>query len=64
MPILRQLRVLEREGLSGDGESARAELGDFLAELDKAATRFTEQREARRARAERAGRRTAATGGS
>jgi acyl-[acyl-carrier-protein] desaturase len=51
MPVLRQLRVFEREDLSGDGESARAELVQFLAGLDAAATRFTEQREARRARA-------------
>jgi acyl-[acyl-carrier-protein] desaturase len=51
MPVLRQLRVFEREELSGDGESARAELVDFLAGLDNAATRFTEQRDARRARA-------------
>jgi acyl-[acyl-carrier-protein] desaturase len=54
MPVLRQLRVFEREELSGDGESARAELVEFLAELDRAATRFTEQREARRARTARA----------
>jgi acyl-[acyl-carrier-protein] desaturase len=50
MPILRQLRVFEREELSADGESARTELAEFLAGLDKVATRFTEQREARRAR--------------
>jgi len=55
MPVLRQLRVFDREELSGDGESARAELAEFLAELDKAATRFTEQRDARRARAARTG---------
>jgi len=54
MPVLRQLRVFEREQLSADGESARAELVEFLAGLDKAATRFTEQREARRARVARA----------
>src|SRR3954468_14564649 len=53
MPVLRQLRVFEREGLSGDGETSRAELTEFLAGLDKAATRFTEQREARRPRAAR-----------
>ena len=49
-PILRNLKALETPGLSGDGESARAELTEFLAGLDQAATRFTEQREARRAR--------------
>jgi acyl-[acyl-carrier-protein] desaturase len=50
-PILRQLRVAEREGLSGDGERAREELFDFVTGLDKAASRFTEQREVSRERA-------------
>ena len=50
MPVLRQLRVFERDGLSGNGESARAELAEFMAGLDAAATRFTDRREARRAR--------------
>jgi acyl-[acyl-carrier-protein] desaturase len=50
MPILRQLRVFERDQLSGDGESARAELAEFMAGLDAAATTFTDRREARRAR--------------
>jgi acyl-[acyl-carrier-protein] desaturase len=45
MPILRQLRVLERTGLSGDGELAREELVAFLAELDRSASRFTEMRD-------------------
>jgi acyl-[acyl-carrier-protein] desaturase len=50
MPILRQLRVFERDEFSGDGERARGELVEFLAGLDKAATRFTERREAAQAR--------------
>jgi acyl-[acyl-carrier-protein] desaturase len=52
-PILRQLRVFERTGLSGDGEAAREELAAFLAELDRNASRFTERRDAVNARARR-----------
>jgi len=51
-PILRQLRVNERETLSGDGARARDELAAFLAALDIAASRFTERRQASRERAE------------
>jgi acyl-[acyl-carrier-protein] desaturase len=51
MPVLRQLKVLERTGLSAEGEKHREELVDYLAGLDKAATRFEEKREASRARA-------------
>jgi len=50
-PILRQLRVNERETLSGDGARARDELYTFLATLDVAASRFTERRQASRERA-------------
>jgi acyl-[acyl-carrier-protein] desaturase len=50
-PILRQLRVDERDTLSDDGERAREELFAFLASLDKAASRFTERRQASRERA-------------
>jgi acyl-[acyl-carrier-protein] desaturase len=50
MPILRQLRVFERDGLTGDGEKAREDLSEFLAGLDSAATRFTERRAKRQAR--------------
>ena len=50
MPILRQLRVFERTGLSGDGELAREELAAFLADLDRAASRFTEMRDKAHAR--------------
>jgi acyl-[acyl-carrier-protein] desaturase len=50
LPVLRTIKAMDRTGLSGDGEVARAELADFLAGLDKAATRFTERREAVQAR--------------
>jgi acyl-[acyl-carrier-protein] desaturase len=49
-PILRQLRVFERTGLSGEGEAAREELAAFLAGLDRNASRFTERRDAVNAR--------------
>jgi acyl-[acyl-carrier-protein] desaturase len=45
-PVLRNLKVLERTGLSGEGERSREELVGFLSELDQAATRFTERRDA------------------
>jgi acyl-[acyl-carrier-protein] desaturase len=50
-PILRQLRALDRDDLTGQGERAREELAGFLAGLDAAATRFTERRDASRERA-------------
>jgi acyl-[acyl-carrier-protein] desaturase len=50
MPIVRQLRVFERDGFSGEGERAREELAAFLAGLDRNANRFVERREAARAR--------------
>ncbi|GAA2514289.1 acyl-ACP desaturase [Pilimelia columellifera] len=50
-PVLRKLRVLETAGLTGDGAVARDELGAFLDQLDGHATRFTERRDAIRARA-------------
>jgi acyl-[acyl-carrier-protein] desaturase len=49
-PVLRTLRISDRVGLSGDGERAREELTTFIAELDRAATRFTERRDNIRAR--------------
>ncbi|MEU5877929.1 acyl-ACP desaturase [Spirillospora sp. NPDC047279] len=49
-PVLRKLGVFELEGLSGDGEKARDELGEFLDQLDEAATKFETRREERRAR--------------
>ncbi|MGW1492033.1 acyl-ACP desaturase [Streptomyces sp. NPDC002402] len=55
MPILRKLRVFEREGLGAAGEAAREELADFLAKLDTQATSFTDRREGiRESRARRA----------
>jgi acyl-[acyl-carrier-protein] desaturase len=49
-PVLRQLRPFEREGLTGEGETARQELSTFMRELDVAASRFVEKREVNRAR--------------
>jgi len=49
-PVLRQLRPFEREGLTAEGETARQELSTFMRELDVAASRFVEKREAKRAR--------------
>ncbi|MEV6968210.1 acyl-ACP desaturase [Hamadaea sp. NPDC051192] len=49
-PILRQLRVLERDGFSGEGEKAREELVEFMTGLDTAASRFEAKREAALAR--------------
>jgi acyl-[acyl-carrier-protein] desaturase len=45
LPVLRNINVLEISGLTGEGEKARDELVVHLAELDRAATRFTERRE-------------------
>jgi acyl-[acyl-carrier-protein] desaturase len=50
MPILRQVKVFERDGLTGDGEKAREELAEFLTGLDAAASRFVTKREAAQAR--------------
>jgi len=50
-PVLRQLRPFEREGFAADGEAARQELSTFMRELDAAASRFVEKREANQARA-------------
>jgi acyl-[acyl-carrier-protein] desaturase len=56
MPVLRNLKVLDLEGLTGDGAQARDELAAFMAGLDAQATRFEERREANRQRvAARAG---------
>ncbi|GAA2059040.1 acyl-ACP desaturase [Catenulispora yoronensis] len=46
MPILRQVRALERTDLGPTGEIARTELVEFLSGLDFAAARFCEKREA------------------
>jgi len=50
-PVLRQVRAMERDDLSGDGEKAREELAEFLYGLDAQATRFVEKRDARLAKA-------------
>ncbi|MGH3470595.1 MAG: acyl-ACP desaturase [Nocardioidaceae bacterium] len=50
MPVLRYCKVFEFEGLSGEGEKARTELAEFMAGLDTSATRFTEKRDALKAR--------------
>ena len=50
MPVLRQWRVWDIEGLDPDGEQARQELSDVLARLDESASRFEDKRETHRAR--------------
>ncbi|WP_326559503.1 acyl-ACP desaturase [Micromonospora sp. NBC_01796] len=50
VPVLRQWDVWNRTGLDADGEAAREQLGAQLEELDKAASRFEEKRDARAAR--------------
>jgi acyl-[acyl-carrier-protein] desaturase len=49
-PVLRYWKVFEIEGLGEEGERARAELADFMADLEKQALRFEERRETLRAR--------------
>lgn len=55
LPVLRQWRVFELEGLNADGDKARQELSEFLDHLDTAATRFTERRARRDSNEERSG---------
>ncbi len=50
-PVLKFWRVFDRTDLGPAGEKARAELSEFLSNLDAQATRFVEQRERRRAKA-------------
>ena len=50
MPVLRQVRALERDDFGPEGEKAREELVAFLGGLDAMATRFTEKRDAAAAR--------------
>jgi acyl-[acyl-carrier-protein] desaturase len=50
MPLLRQWKLFELEGLGPEGEKARHELDDSLAALDAAASRFVEQRAAAEAK--------------
>ncbi len=49
-PVLRAWGLMDLEGLGPEAEAARAELAAFMADLDAQATRFEEQRAARRAR--------------
>ena len=46
MPLVRQWKLFELEGLDEEGERARQELAAAFAELDEQATRFVEQRDA------------------
>jgi acyl-[acyl-carrier-protein] desaturase len=55
VPVIRQWRVAELEGLDPEGEKARMQLFEYLDTLETAASRFEERRDARAARvAERA----------
>jgi acyl-[acyl-carrier-protein] desaturase len=45
-PVLRTWKVWDREGLGAEGEKARDELAELLAELEVAASRFEEKRDA------------------
>ena len=54
-PVLRQWDIWNVTGLDGDGEAAREQLATQLDALDRAATRFEERRDARRARLARQG---------
>ncbi|MEO5709437.1 MAG: acyl-ACP desaturase [Nocardioidaceae bacterium] len=49
-PVLRFWDVFEIEGLDAEGEKARTELADFMAELEKQALRFEDKRDALKAR--------------
>jgi acyl-[acyl-carrier-protein] desaturase len=49
-PVLRAWKIWDVEGLDGEGEQARQQLADHMAELDRQATRFEERRAAREAR--------------
>jgi acyl-[acyl-carrier-protein] desaturase len=48
--VLRFWKVFEIEGLDEEGETARAELADIMAELEKQALRFEDKRDALKAR--------------
>jgi len=49
-PVLRYWKVFELEGLDAEGEKARQELADIMAELEKQALRFEDKRDALKAR--------------
>ncbi|SCG60704.1 acyl-[acyl-carrier-protein] desaturase [Micromonospora echinaurantiaca] len=55
MPVLRQWDVWNVTGLDGDGEAARDQLARQLDDLERAAARFEDKRDARRARLTAAG---------
>ena len=50
VPVLRQWKVWDIEGLDADGEKARLELDLFLEGLEQAASRFEQRRDERAAR--------------
>jgi len=50
-PLLRHWQVFDLEGLDAEGEQARTELAEFVANLDTQATRFEERRAQAQARA-------------
>ncbi|MBA2738229.1 MAG: acyl-ACP desaturase [Nocardioidaceae bacterium] len=50
LPVLRFWKVFDIEGLSEEGETARAELSEHLDHLDVQATRFEDRRDALQAR--------------
>jgi acyl-[acyl-carrier-protein] desaturase len=49
-PVLRFWKVFEIEGLDAEGEQARHELADLMAELEKQALKFEDKRDALKAR--------------
>jgi acyl-[acyl-carrier-protein] desaturase len=49
-PVLRFWKVFELEGLDAEGEQARNELADVMAELEKQALKFEDKRDALKAR--------------
>ncbi|MFY1632589.1 acyl-ACP desaturase [Solwaraspora sp. WMMB335] len=49
-PVLRQWDIWNVTGLDADGEVAREQLADQMAELERAASRFEQRRDERRAR--------------
>ncbi|NJP33854.1 acyl-ACP desaturase [Micromonospora thermarum] len=50
VPVLRQWDIFKVTGLDGDGEAAREQIAAHLDDLERAASRFEEKRDARRAR--------------
>jgi acyl-[acyl-carrier-protein] desaturase len=55
MPVLRQWRIFEVEGLSPAAEEARRKLSAYLVELDTSARRYEERRAANAARSQESG---------